>query len=168
MKINYIQYFVEGECEEKLINTLKSELMVLKTGKVQKLNVIENEISKARLIALRPGTMVVLIFDTNTGNIEILNMNIKKLSECSSVADLVLIPQVKNLEDELVKSCRIRNVKELLGSKSNKEFKGDLIRVTNLANKLKSKEFDINLIWKDTPLSPYQNIKNDARKIKNL
>lgn len=168
MKINYIQYFVEGDCEEKLINTLKSELMVVKTGKVQKLNVIENEISKARLIALRPGTMVVLIFDTDTGNIEILNKNIKKLSEYRSVADLVLIPQVKNLEDELVKSCRIRNVKELLGSKSNKEFKGDFIRVTNLANKLKSKEFDINLIWKDTPLSPYQNIKNDARKIKNL
>lgn len=144
MKINYIQYFVEGECEEKLINTLKSELMVVKTG------------------------MVVLIFDTDTGNTEILNKNIKKLSECGSVADLVLIPQVKNLEDELVKSCRIRNVKELLGSKSNKEFKGDFIRVTNLANKLKSKEFDINLIWKDTPLSPYQNIKNDARKIKNL
>lgn len=168
MKINYIQYFVEGECEEKLINTLKSELMVVKTGRVQKLNVIENEISKARLIALRPGTMVVLIFDTDTGNTEILNKNIKKLSECGSVADLVLIPQVKNLEDELVKSCRIRNVKELLGSKSNKEFKGDFIRVTNLANKLKSKEFDINLIWKNTPLSPYQNIKNDARKIKNL
>lgn len=26
MKINYIQYFVEGECEEKLTNTLKNEI----------------------------------------------------------------------------------------------------------------------------------------------
>ena len=168
MKVRYIQYFVEGECEEKLINTLKSELMVVKTGKVQKLNVIENEISNARLIALRPGTMVVLIFDTDTGNVEILNRNIKKLSECSSVADLVLIPQVKNLEDELVKSCNTRNIKDLIGSKSNKDFKGDFIRLTNLANKLKDKEFDINLIWKATPSSPYQNIKNNSRKIKNL
>lgn len=168
MKIKYIQYFVEGECEEKLVNTLKSELMVVKPGKVQKLNVIENEIKKARLIALRPGTMVVLIFDTDTGNTEILNKNIKRLLECNSVADLVLIPQVKNLEDELEKSCSIRNIKELLGSKSNKDFKSDFIRVTNLASKLKNKNFDINLIWTGKPSSPYQNIKNDAIKIKKL
>lgn len=168
MKINYIQYFVEGECEEKLINTLKSELMVVKTGKVQKLNVIENEISKARLIALRPRTTVVLIFDTDTGNAEILNKNIKKLSGCSSVEDLLLIPQVKNLEDELVKSCSIRNIKELLECKSKKDFKSDFIRISNLANKLKNKNFDINLIWARNPSAPYQNIKNDSRKIKNL
>ncbi len=168
MKIKYIQYYVEGECEEKLINTLKSELMVVKTGKVQKLNVIENEISKARLIALRPGTMVVLIFDTDTGNVEILNKNIKKLSECSSVADVVLVPQVKNLEDELVKSCSIRHIKELLGSRSNTEFKSDFIKVTNLAKKLKDKSFDINLIWKGNPSAPYQDIINHSEKIKKL
>ena len=168
MKIKYIQYYVEGECEEKLINTLKSELMLVETGKVQKLNVIENEISKARLIALRPGTMVVLIFDTDTGNVEILNKNIKKLSECSSVADLVLVPQVKNLEDELVKSCSIRHIKQLLGSRSNAEFKSDFIKATNLANKLKSKSFDINLIWKGNPSAPYQDIINQSEKIKKL
>ena len=168
MKINYIQYYVEGECEEKLINTLKSELMVVKTGKVQKLNVIENEIPKARLIALRPRTMVVLIFDTDTGNVEILNKNIKKFSECSSVADLILIPQNKNLEDELVRSCNIRNIKELLGSRSTGEFKSDFIRVTNLANKLKSNKFDIDLIWKKNPPYPYQHIKNESKRIKIL
>ena len=168
MKIKYIQYYVEGECEEKLIKTLKSELMLVETGKVQKLNVIENEISKARLIALQPGTMVVLIFDTDTGNVEILNKNIKKLSECSYVADLVLVPQVKNLEDELVKSCSIRHIKELLGSRSNTKFKSDFIKVTNLANKLKDKSFDINLIWKGNPSAPYQNIVNQSEKIKKI
>lgn len=168
MKIKYIQYYVEGECEEKFINTLKSELMVVKTGKVQKLNVIEKEISNAHLIALRPDTVVVLIFDTDTCNIDILNKNIKKLSKCSSVSDLILIPQVKNLEDELIQSCAIKNIKELLKSKSNKDFKGDFIRVTNLANKLKSKNFDINKLWIRTPTPPYQNIKNDAGKIKNI
>ena len=168
MKIKYIQYYVEGECEEKLINTLKSELMLVETGKVQKFNVIENEISKARLIALRPGTRVVLIFDTDTGNVEILNKNIKKLSECSSVADLVLVPQVKNLEDELVKSCSIRHIKELLGSRSNTEFKSDFIKVTNLANKLKDKSFDINLIWKGQPSAPYQDVINQSEKIKRI
>ena len=80
--------------------------------------------------------------------------NIKKLSRCSSVEDIVLIPQVKNLEDELVKSCNIRHVKELLGSRTNTEFKSDFIKVTNLANKLKDKSFDINLIWKGQPSAP--------------
>lgn len=166
MKIKYIQYYVEGECEEKLINTLKSELRIVKTGKVQKFNVIENEITNARLMTLRPGTMVVLVFDTDTGNTEILNKNIEKLRACKFVADWVLIPQDKNLEDELVKSCNIRNARELLGSRSNEEFKSDFIRVTNLADKLKSKKFDIDLIWEGSPSSPYQNIKNDAEKIK--
>ena len=168
MKVKYIQYYVEGECEEKLINTLKSELMVVKAGKVQKFNVIDSEITNARLITLRPGTLVVLIFDTDTSSTEILNKNIKKLSECSSVADLVLIPQVKNLEDEIVRSCNIRNIKELLGSSSNEKFKSDFIRVTNLASKLKSKNFDINLIWNRNPSAPYQNIINQAQKIKKL
>ena len=166
MKINYIQYYVEGECEEKLINVLKRDLMVVKSGKVQKFNVIQNEITKARLIALRPGTVVVLVFDTDTDNAEILNKNIKKIQACNSVADLLLIPQVKNLEDELMRSCNIRNIRELLGSRSNEEFKSDFIRVTNLADKLKSKNFDIDSIWKGSPSSPYQNIKNDAEKIK--
>ena len=168
MKVNYIQYYVEGECEEKLINTLKSELMVVKTGKVQVFNVIEKEITNARLITLRPGTMVVLIFDTDTGNIETLNKNINKLSKCSSVVDLVLIPQVKNLEDEIVNSCVIRSIKELLGSRSNEEFKSDFIKVTNLAGKLKSKSFNINLIWNRNPGAPYQDIINQAEKIKKL
>lgn len=166
MKVNYIQYYVEGECEEKLVNTLKSELMLVKPGKVQKFNAIESEITNARLIALRPGTMVVLIFDTDTRNVDILNKNIKKLQSCKSVVDLVLIPQIKNLEDELVKSCNIRDVKELLGSKSTKDFKCDFIRVSNLAYKLKNKNFDINLIWTETPVSPYQHIENHSKKIK--
>ena len=168
MKVNYIQYYVEGECEEKLINTLKSELMVVKTGKVQVFNVVEKEITNARLITLRPGTMVVLIFDTDTGNIETLNNNINKLSKCSSVVDLVLIPQVKNMEDEIVNSCAIRNIKELLGSRSNEEFKSDFIKATNLADKLKSKGFNINLIWNRNPGAPYQDIINRAEKIKKL
>lgn len=166
MKTKYIQYYVEGETEVKLVNTLKSELLVVKPGKVQKLNVIEHEIEKARLMTLHPGTMVVLVFDTDTDNIEILNKNIKKLKECSAVSELVTIPQVHNLEDELLRSCNIRTIKNLLGSKSQKEFKSDLIRTTNLANKLLKNNFNINLFWNSAPPLTYQNIENQAGKIK--
>ena len=82
MKNQYIQYYVEGDDEEKLVNVLKSQLRLIRSGKVQKLNVVEREISEARLRTLSRGTMVVLIFDTDTANISILENNIKTLYDC--------------------------------------------------------------------------------------
>jgi len=166
MRTNFVQYYVEGEDEEKLINVLKTDLGAIRPGKVQKLNVIEAEFTNARLMTLRPGTMVVLVFDTDTGHIDILNRNLQKLKKCSAVSEIVTVPQVLNLEQELVRSCEIRDIRELLGSKSRKEFKTDLIRVTNLASKLREHRFDIDSFWRDAPPPPYQSIQNQAGRIK--
>lgn len=168
MKSNYIQYYVEGEDEEKLINTLKTELRLIKPGKVQKLNVVEHDFTNARLMSLRPGTMVILVFDTDTDHLDILNNNLKKLKKCSAVSEIVTIPQVPNLEKELVRSCNIKNITELLNSKSRREFKTDFIRITNLADKLREHHFDIKQFWSSAPMSPYQNIENQASKVKLL
>lgn len=116
MRNKFVQYFVEGEDEEKLIHALKSDLGVIRPGKVQKLNVI---------------------------------------------------PQVHNLEDELVRSCDIKKITELLNSRSTKDFKTDFIRIKNLAQKLQEHHFDINRLWCQSPESPYQNIKNQAEKIRS-
>lgn len=40
MRTKFVQYYVEGEDEEKLIQTLKYDLGIIRSGKVQKLNVI--------------------------------------------------------------------------------------------------------------------------------
>lgn len=162
----FVQYYVEGEDEEKLIHVLKAELQVIRPGKVQKLNVVERELTNARLMTLRPGTMVVLVFDTDTGYIDILRKNLEKLKKCSSVSEVVAIPQNKNLEQELVHSCDIKKVTELLDSKSRKDFKTDFIRTKNLADKLKEHRFDIRQLWCGQPSPPYQNIVNQADKIK--
>lgn len=166
MKSKFVQYYVEGEDEEKLVNVLKTQLGLIRPGKVQKLNVVEQEITNIRLRTLKQGTMVVLVFDTDTGNVDILKKNIKTLEACSSVSEIVLIPQVANLEAELVRSCNIRKIEELLNSRSRKDFKSDLISVTNLANKLREHQFDINLFWNRRPASPYQDIENQAVKVK--
>ena len=79
MKSKFVQYYVEGEDEEKLINVLKTDLKAIRPGKVQKLNVVAHEITNARLMTLRSGTMVVLVFDTDAGNINILNRNLAVL-----------------------------------------------------------------------------------------
>lgn len=166
MKNVNIQYYVEGEDEKKLVNTLKNQLRVIKAGKVQRLNVIENKINDSILRTLNKGTIVVLIFDTDTKNNDILKSNILKLNSCSFVSKVITIPQVHNLEEELIRSCNIKKITELLNSRSKKDFKSDLLRITNLDSKLKEHEFDINLFWNQQPKAPYQNIPNEAELIK--
>lgn len=168
MKSKFVQYYVEGETEEKIINTLKATMKVIRPGKVQKLNVVEQEIADMRLRTLIRGTMVVLVFDTDTGNVDILKKNIAKLKKCASVSEIVLVPQVLNLEEELVRSCDIRKIEELLNSKSKHDFKSDLIHVTNLDKKLQEHKFDIKRFWSEHPRPPYQDIENQAGKVKRV
>lgn len=163
-----VQYYVEGEDEKKLVNTLKNQLRVIVPGKVQKLNVIQDKINSNILRTLKKGTIVVLIFDTDTDNVDTLNNNIQKLEKCSFVSEIVTIPQVPDLESELIRSCNIKKITQLLNSRSKKDFKSDLIRITNLDMKLKEHEFDINLFWNQQPDFPYQNIPNNSKIIKIL
>ena len=166
MKSKYVLYYVEGDDEKKLLDVLKTDLRLIKPGKIQKLNVTTQEITAARLRTLSRDTMGVLVFDTDAGNVEILMSNIRTLESCKAVSDVVIIPQVPNLEGELVRSCDIRNIKELLNSKTNGEFKSDIMSVSNLAKKLQDHKFDIQVFWSGIPTGAYQNIDNQAVKVK--
>ena len=165
LNYNY-QYYVEGDDERHLINILKTELNMIKPGKVQKLNVVNHRITDAMMRAYKDKTVVVLVFDTDTGNVDILNENITKLSKCRAVSNVITIPQVLNLEDELVRSCNIRNALELLNSRSTKNFKRDFISISNLGAKLLEHNFDISLLWNQKPKKPFQHIENQSSKIK--
>lgn len=166
MRTKYVQYYVEGDDEEKLVNVLKNELRVIKPGKVQKMNVVQNEFTEMRLRPLLPGTMVVLIFDVDAGNAATLQKNIKMLEEYPRISEVVTIPQVRKLEDELIRSCDIKNITELLNSKSRSEFKSDIIKVSNLARKLQEHGFDVKKFWIGRATSPYEGIMNQSDKIK--
>lgn len=166
MRKKTIQYYVEGEDDKKIINVLKNDMNLIAQGKIQVLNVVQNYISDAYLRTLKIGTIVILVFDTDTNNVETLKRNIKKLRDCPYIADVLTIPQVPNLEGELIRSCNIRQITELLNSRSAKDYKSDLIRITNLHSKLEEHNFDINKFWSKQPGEPYQDISNDADKIK--
>ena len=166
MKNIVIQYYVEGEDEKQLINVLKTQLKMIRPGKVQKLNVVDKEITDAMIRAYKDKTIVVLVFDTDTGNVDILKRNIDKLKKCSSVVEVVTIPQVLNLEDELIRSCDIHKITELLDSRSITDFKRDFIRISNLGDKLIEHKFDINVFWNQSPKKPYQHVENLSKKIK--
>ena len=166
MKSKFVQYYVEGEDEKKIINVLKSDLKVISPGKVQKLNVVTQKITDMRLRTLALGTMVVFVFDTDRGEVDMLKENIEIVKACPSVSEIILIPQVPNIEGELVRSCDIKKIEDLLNSKSRHEFKSDLIRVSNLDKKLLEHQFDIKLFWCGIPAPPYQDIDNRAAKVK--
>lgn len=161
-----VQYYVEGDDEKKLLNVFKSEMQIIVSGKIQKFNVIEEKFRSTHLMQLKPNTDVILVFDTDTGNDIILRENIQFLHDSETVKSVICITQVKNLEDELIRSCNIKNIKELLGSKSRSDYKTDLIRVNNLKAKLEKHKFNYSLFWSQRPDSVFSNINNEANRIK--
>ena len=165
MKREQYHYFVEGEDDRKVVNTLKTDLQWIKPGKVQVFNVIEEELTSLITRTLKPGTIVVLVFDTDTGKKNTLLKNIRFLQKDSNVKQVLCIMQVKNLEDEFLRSCAISQIKELTGSKSNSDYKRDLLRQSNLADKLKKHQFQFEKFCNSSD-KVYESICNDSAQIK--
>ena len=163
---NYYHYYVEGDDDRKIVNTLKTDFQIIQPGKVDKFNVVQNLFNKNRIQVLKKDTTVVLVFDTDTNSADILMQNIEFLRKQKCIKDVICIPQVENLEDELIRSCAIRQVKELTGSKTDSEFKTDILNITNLKQKLEQKNFDFDKFWSTLPKGIFRQISNDAIEIK--
>lgn len=158
-------YFVEGADEKKIIDTFKTDMKLIQPGKVYVVNPVQEKIPMSRIVPLKMGTTVILVFDTDTDNSGILKANIKLISSSMNVLRVICVTQVKNLEDELIRSCDIRNIRELTNSKSDREYKSDLIRITNLAERLKKCGFCKELFWCKDPDGAFKDIQNQADKI---
>ena len=160
-------YYVEGEDEKKLLDVLKRDLCCIESGKVDKMNVIQTKFTIARIRPLKQDTIVVLVYDTDVeNNTDILQYNVKFLNSQKGIKEVVCIPQVKNLEDELLRACKIKNIMELTKSASKSNYKTDLINCNNLGTRLKTCEFDITKMWKQIPTNKFECFGNDAERIK--
>ena len=120
------QYYVEGDDEKRLIEVLKTDMRLIIPGKVQILNVVQERLTDLKLRTLQDGTTLVFVFDTDVGVPTILNENIRKAKKSSNIKDVYCVPQVKNIEDELIRAMGLKNIEELLNSKSKKDFKRDM------------------------------------------
>ena len=160
------QYYVEGDDEKALINALKSELRCIESGKVEVFNAVQNLLKPARLRTLRPGTIVVLVYDTDTDNVDTLQANIRLLKKHPAVKEVYCIPQVMNLEDVLVQSCQINRAHELTHSRTKTDFKRDIIRCSNLGHRLTDCRFDTSKLWNKDLLNRFKQFGNDSDKIK--
>lgn len=163
------KYFVEGECEEKLINVLKTPPMnKLLAGKVEVFNVVNEEFSDARLATTRPNTIIVLVYDIDHGNINILDANISKLQSLG-FKNIIHVQSIKKFEDEMVYSSNLKTINDMYDTKSLKEFKAKFMSESNLCNKLNKIKFDSEKIWsrenKSKPFNKYSN-KQQLKEIK--
>lgn len=160
-----VQYYVEGECEAKLLNELKGKC--IKAGKVQVLNFVNKKIPNNIINRITTGTDIVVVVDTDvTAGIEMFKENIQRVKNKPQIGNLYCVFQVKNLEDELVRSCNIKEVLELTSSKSNKDYKRDFLKMSNLQAKLDANEFDINLMWRQIPEGVFSEFDNNYQYIK--
>lgn len=159
-----LHYFVEGENEKKLIETIKNKYLY--SGKVKIINTIQNKVPNSILRTLERETVVVLVFDTDIEKIDVLDENIKLIKSSNNVKDIICIPQIKNLEGELIYSTSINKIVELLESKSKKDFKNDFNNCKNLLKKLEEKEFKISKLWSRNAKDVYMKYKNNSGIIK--
>lgn len=159
-----LHYFVEGENERKLIETIKNKYLY--SGKIKVMNMIQNKFPNSILRTLERETVVVLVFDTDVEKIDILDENIKIIKNSNNVRDIICIPQIKNLEDELIYSTNITKITGLLESKSKKDFKNDFNNCKNLMKKLEEKEFKISKLWSREATDIYKKYENKSKEIK--
>lgn len=165
-KANY-HYYVEGEDEKSVLNALKRDLKCIESGKVEVFNSVQKGLTAARIRPLKMGTVVVLVYDTDVEtNVEILRNNIAFLRKQSGIRDVICIPQVKNLEDELINACKIKNAEEVTKSASKSDYKKELINCSNLGARLCACQFDIAGFWSGIPRGKFEEFGNDAEKIK--
>ena len=127
-------YYVEGSCEQQLIAALKEAPERLIPGKIKAFNVVQNLIPKSQMLSIQAGTTVVLVFDTDVPQTSNLKKNLELLTRYCGKLKIIFLPQVLNLEDELVRCTDVRTAMELTKSGSVKNFKTDFCKMK--ANKV--------------------------------
>lgn len=151
MKINKnpVQYYVEGETEKVFIEQIKNKYVL--SGKIDVLNILQNEIKNSRLMNIKPDTTIVLIFDTDVeeeGLLKKLENNIKILRCSKRVKEIIIIPQVLNFEDELVYATNIKSIEKFIPKCTKKEFKGKFIKLgSGMVAMLEKQDFNADKLW---------------------
>ena len=122
-------YYVEGPCEQQLIAPLKENPTKLIPGKIKVFNVIQNLIPKSQMLSIQTGTTVVLVFDTDVEQTAKLKKNLELLTRYCGELLIVFLPQVLNLEDELVRCTDVSSAADLTRSNSIRNFKTDFCKL---------------------------------------
>lgn len=168
MNFKKCMYFVEGSCEEQLINALKADPRCISPGKIKVHNIILEEIPRREVNMIQAGTTVVFVYDTDVDKTDILKKNIKHVREYTSRIKLIHLAQVQNFEDEIVRSTDVKKAQELTKSKSIRDFKSDFCRmkITECRNALERHHIDVSRLWVTKPVGDFTFVEQNGDEIK--
>lgn len=107
------------------IQALKENPQKILPGQIREFNLIQQVIPNSILMMIRPGTKVVFVFDTDVPVTQYLRTNIDLVKKTCKKVEIIFLPQVKNLEDELERCTDVSRVSDLTQSASKKDFKRD-------------------------------------------
>ncbi|MFA5283653.1 MAG: hypothetical protein WC366_04035 [Bacilli bacterium] len=162
------RYFVEGECEKFFVKVFShGEKQYFKPGKVDVHNVVNESLSSAMLRTLKNDTTLILIYDVDKYNSDLLQQNLKSIRKYARVREIIHIQSVKNFEDELIRCSKINNLNEIFSTESTEEFKKKFLACKDLCAKMEEIELNFNELWnKITDQKELQKFRSDPRRIK--
>lgn len=168
----HYRYYVEGECERKIINNFKTVDGGLKfiSGKVYVFNVLCELFNDNQLRDITNDTTFIFVYDTDDidiNKLEILKKNITLLTNKRKIKKIIHVQSIKNFEDEIMFSSCIKNIDDVFKTKGKSSFKRAFINCDNLTSKFKTIKFNFSKIWSresiDIRLKDY---KSEGSKIK--
>ncbi len=115
-------------------------------GKVEVLNVVQDKISNQRLMVLNPKTNIILVYDIDVEQTEILKYNINLLKK-HNFKNIYHIQSINNFEDELVYATSLKRINDMYHTVSVDEFKTKFVHQNDLLSKLKRINYDNSKMW---------------------
>lgn len=157
-------FICEGETEAAIINALQLH------GKVVKCNLWERDIKKLIKKINRP---VYVIYDTDIASqkkLPCFNKNVQTLKTHTKL--MGFLQQTENLEDELCRACqKISSTKQLqkhFNAAGDEELKSQLLKASNLLQKLHEIGLDETKLWKQETITLLQPLKLQRKHYPNL
>ena len=147
MEFKSILYIVEGKCEEVLVRALIKDFHLLPSGRIKILNITQAKFPRSLLFSLKSNTSLIFIFDTDAGKYQLVEEAISTIESSTYGVKIITVPQCRNLEEELIYACGIKEIKQITKSKSNTDFKSDFIHASNIRQLLENCHFDFGKLW---------------------
>jgi len=161
-------YFVEGSCEQQLIRAFREKPEKIIPGKIKVFNVIQKLLPKSQLLSIQPGTKVAFVFDTDIEVTAHLQRNMELIRKYCGGVRIVFLPQVLNLEDELVRCTDVKKAWELTKSSGTNKFKTDFCRMkpAECRRLLERHGMEIEKLWQTKAPAAFAFIEENAKLIR--
>lgn len=144
-----VVYFYEGETEKKLLECLKNAKQII-PGKLKKFNLWNGRFKSIEKTFNKTYKLLFVIDTDDLQNTDAFKKNIESL-KLRNAHRFCIIYQCRNLEDELLCSCNIKDHKALFNSfycvENLHKFKTEFAQDKNLSQTLKKNNFNLNHLW---------------------